>query len=51
MTQETIQEATLEPMKVTLSGALIICEKCRHTVPRTMFCLYCGAPILFKKTQ
>ena len=51
MTQETIQEATSEPMKVTLSGALIICEKCRHTVPRTMFCLYCGAPILFEKTQ
>jgi ribosomal protein L32 len=51
MTQETIQEATPEPMKVTLSRALIICEKCSHTVPRTMVCLYCGAPILFKKPQ
>lgn len=28
--------------------ALTVCENCEHIVPKTMMCLYCGAPILFK---
>jgi rRNA maturation endonuclease Nob1 len=28
---------------------LVICEGCRKLVPRTNLCLYCGAPILYKK--
>jgi rRNA maturation endonuclease Nob1 len=28
---------------------LVICEGCRKLVPRTNLCLYCGAPIQYKK--
>jgi len=31
--------------------ALVICMGCGKLVPRTMMCLYCGAPILFRKPR
>ena len=31
-----------------LDDALIKCKNCDHIVPKTMLCLYCGAPILYK---
>ncbi|MCW3992799.1 MAG: hypothetical protein NWE79_08815 [Candidatus Bathyarchaeota archaeon] len=31
--------------------ALVICRGCGKLVPRTMMCLYCGAPILFRKPR
>jgi len=30
---------------------LIVCNSCRHLVPRTMVCLYCGVPILLRKPR
>jgi len=51
MTQETVMEvemATVEHRDVE-NEALAVCRSCGHLVPKTMMCLYCGAPILFKK--
>jgi rRNA maturation endonuclease Nob1 len=28
--------------------ALTVCKECKHLVPKTMLCLWCGSPILFK---
>lgn len=38
---ETVEEDDFEP--------LTICKNCKHLVPTTMLCLYCGTPILFKE--
>ena len=32
----------------TVSDALTVCKKCNHLVPKTMLCLWCGSPILFR---
>ena len=33
------------------NDALTVCKKCGKLVPRTMMCLYCGNPILYKKQK
>ncbi len=49
MAQELAYEATTEtPKEEEDDGALTVCKNCRHVVPKTMLCLYCGSPILFK---
>jgi rRNA maturation endonuclease Nob1 len=49
MTQELVYEASTDtPEKEEDDGALTVCENCQHVVPKTMLCLYCGSPILFK---
>jgi rRNA maturation endonuclease Nob1 len=49
MTQELVYEASTEtPEEEEDDGALTVCENCQHVVPKTMLCLYCGSPILFK---
>ncbi len=53
MTQETAMEfetATIDHRDAE-NEALVICRSCGHLVPKTMMCLYCGAPILFKKPR
>jgi hypothetical protein len=32
----------------TVPDALAVCGKCKHLVPKTMICLWCGSPILFR---
>lgn len=32
----------------TVPDALAVCSKCKHLVPKTMLCLWCGSPILFR---
>lgn len=51
MAQETITELTKDPHAEEANDALAVCEACHHLVPRTMVCIYCGAPILFKKPE
>ncbi|MCJ7731015.1 hypothetical protein MUP51_01750 [Candidatus Bathyarchaeota archaeon] len=34
-----------------LHEALTRCKSCDHIVPKTMLCLYCGAPILYRHPQ
>ncbi len=48
MTQELVYEASTDTPKKDDDGALTVCENCQHVVPKTMLCLYCGSPILFK---
>ena len=49
MTQELVYETLQEaPEEEEDAGGLTICENCNHRVPKTMLCLYCGSPILFK---
>jgi rRNA maturation endonuclease Nob1 len=50
MAQESVYE-TVELLKegeAVIPDALTVCKKCRHLVPKTMLCLWCGSPILFK---
>ncbi|MBN2336569.1 hypothetical protein JXL21_13505 [Candidatus Bathyarchaeota archaeon] len=47
MAQEQACEPPLEAPEKE-DDALTVCENCEHIVPKTMMCLYCGAPILFK---
>lgn len=32
-----------------LDSPLVVCKGCGKLVPRTNLCLYCGAPILYRK--
>jgi rRNA maturation endonuclease Nob1 len=32
----------------TIPDALTVCGNCKHLVPKTMLCLWCGSPILFR---
>ena len=48
MVQQTTIDA--EPREKD-DSALVLCKKCKHLVPRTMLCLYCGSPIEFKMPQ
>ena len=41
-----IQETVVE--KEEIDEALTRCKNCNHIVPKTMLCLYCGSPILYK---
>jgi len=50
MAQELIYD-TVELVKdgaTEISEALTVCKECKHLVPKTMLCLWCGSPILFK---
>jgi len=51
MAQEAILEQAVETAVEEVHEALTICESCSHLVPKTMVCLYCGAPILFKEPK
>ena len=49
MAQELVYEAPAETSEEDEDdGALTVCKNCEHVVPKTMLCLYCGSPILFK---
>jgi len=37
------------PDQTPENDALTVCKKCGKLVPRTMMCLYCGNPILYRK--
>jgi len=43
-----VEMTTVEHRDVE-NEALAVCKSCGHLVPKTMMCLYCGAPILFNK--
>jgi len=47
--QEVILQQQTEINIEEVDEALILCKSCGHVVPKTMVCLYCGAPILFKE--
>jgi len=50
MAQELVYE-TVEQVKegvAEIPDALTVCNECKHLVPKTMLCLWCGSPILFK---
>lgn len=49
MEQEAALEQPVERQADEPDEVLAVCESCNHLVPKTMVCLYCGAPILFKK--
>jgi DNA-directed RNA polymerase subunit RPC12/RpoP len=53
MTQETVIEVEIASVDYgdIENEALVVCRSCGHLVPKTMMCLYCGAPILFKKPR
>ncbi len=36
--------------KASEDSPLLVCKGCGKLVPRTNLCLYCGSPILFKKS-
>ena len=54
MAQQTIFESLTKPVEKEaekVDKALTVCKKCDHLVPKTMVCLYCGAPILFRSPK
>ncbi|MCW3978495.1 MAG: hypothetical protein NWF12_01985 [Candidatus Bathyarchaeota archaeon] len=51
MAQETVLEHTAEATIAEVNDALAVCRSCNHLVPKTMVCLYCGAPILFREPR
>jgi rRNA maturation endonuclease Nob1 len=49
VTQEVHMDQTpLEAGEAEEESALTVCKNCSHLVPKTMLCLWCGHPILFK---
>ncbi len=51
MEQRAALEQTVEPPIAQADEALAVCKSCNHLVPKTMVCLYCGTPILFKEPK
>jgi len=51
MAQQTILDFETSKQDERMSDALTVCKGCGHLVPKTMLCLYCGEPILFKKPR
>ncbi len=51
MAQGAALEQALEPPITEVNEALAVCKNCNHLVPKTMVCLYCGTPILFKEPK
>ena len=47
MAQDVILETQAEAPAEELHEALLVCGGCRHVVPKTMMCIYCGKPLLF----
>jgi len=48
MAQEYVIIHEPEPVEPKLHEALHRCGTCSKIVPKTMLCLYCGTPILYK---
>ena len=50
LAEELVYEATelICDGEKTVPDALAVCGKCKHLVPKTMLCLWCGSPILFR---
>jgi rRNA maturation endonuclease Nob1 len=50
MAQELVYETVeiVEESSEEIPEALTVCKECKHLVPKTMLCLWCGSPILFK---
>jgi len=48
MAQEYIVIHEPAPTEPELHEALHRCEICTKIVPKTMLCLYCGTPILYR---
>lgn len=51
MAQEAVVELVEEQSTEKVNETLVVCKSCNHLVPKTMVCLYCGAPILFKRPK
>jgi uncharacterized OB-fold protein len=51
MEQQAVVELAEEALAEELKDVLVVCKSCSHLVPKTMVCLYCGAPILFKRPR
>ncbi|MBD3172066.1 hypothetical protein GF326_06305 [Candidatus Bathyarchaeota archaeon] len=51
MAQEYIQTPETQLEQEEIHEALTRCKHCNHIVPKTMGCLYCGKPILFKNPE
>ena len=51
MAQEYVVVHEPAPVQTKLHEALMVCKHCSKIVPKTMLCLYCGAPILYRKPQ
>lgn len=51
MEQEVALEQAVEQPIAEEDEALTVCKSCNHLVPKTMVCLYCGTPILFKEPK
>jgi rRNA maturation endonuclease Nob1 len=47
MAQDVALETQPDTPAEKLHEALLVCKSCRHVVPKTMVCIYCGSPILF----
>jgi DNA-directed RNA polymerase subunit RPC12/RpoP len=49
LTQEVVMDVELvKAVEDDVESALTVCTNCGHLVPKTMLCLYCGHPIMFK---
>jgi uncharacterized OB-fold protein len=51
MAQEYMLINELVETAEEIHEALTRCKNCGHIVPKTMGCLYCGAPILYKQPE
>ncbi|MDP2900645.1 MAG: hypothetical protein Q8O47_06720 [Candidatus Bathyarchaeota archaeon] len=49
MAQDFIVDAPVEEPTIS-DSPLVICKGCGKLVPRTNLCLYCGAPILYRRS-
>jgi len=47
--EQMIASEMMIPDQTPENDALTVCKKCGKLVPRTMMCLYCGNPILYRK--
>lgn len=39
-----------EEESLDLDSPLVVCKGCGKVVPKTHLCLYCGAPILYRRS-
>ena len=49
MAQDLIIDVQKDESTV-LDSPLVVCKGCGKLVPRTNLCLYCGAPILYRRS-
>ncbi|HIH88847.1 TPA: hypothetical protein HA344_06540 [Candidatus Bathyarchaeota archaeon] len=43
------QDIVVEIEPAITDSPLVVCEGCGKLVPKTNLCLYCGAPILYRR--